>query len=95
MSLLTDPSHPGEVLAELYLAPPEMSPVALAEQLDVRHECIERLIGGETTVDDDLAGRLARFFSTTPEFWMNLQRNWDIARARRRPGHREHRRVHG
>ncbi|WP_333835001.1 HigA family addiction module antitoxin [Rubrimonas sp.] len=37
---------------------------------------------GETGVTADTAMRLARFFGTTPEYWMNLQRGWDLARAR-------------
>jgi antitoxin HigA-1 len=82
MSLVTNPSHPGEVLAELYLAPLDMSPIALARRLDVPRTRIERLVKGETAITVDTAMRLARFFSTTPEYWMNLQRAWDLARAR-------------
>ncbi len=82
MSLVTNPSHPGEVLAELYLAPLEMSALALAAKLDVPRTRIERLVKGQTAVSVDTAMRLARFFSTTPEYWMNLQRAWDLARAR-------------
>lgn len=82
MSLMTNPSHPGEVLAELYLAPLEMSAITLATKLDVPRTRIERLIKGQTAITVDTAMRLARFFSTTPEYWMNLQRAWDLARAR-------------
>jgi addiction module HigA family antidote len=82
MSLMTNPSHPGEVLAELYLGPLEMSAITLATRLEVPRTRIERLIKGQTALTVDTAMRLARFFSTTPEYWMNLQRAWDIARAR-------------
>ena len=82
MSLMTNPSHPGEVLAELYLAPLEMSAITLATRLEVPRTRIERLIKGQTALTVDTAMRLARFFSTTPEYWMNLQRAWDLARAR-------------
>ena len=82
MSLLTNPSHPGEVLAELYLVPLEMSAIALASKLDVPRTRIERLVKGQTAITVDTAMRLARFFSTTPEYWMNLQRACDLARAR-------------
>jgi addiction module HigA family antidote len=40
------------------------------------------LLKGQTALTVDTAMRLARFFSTTPEYWMNLQRAWDLARAR-------------
>jgi len=82
MSLLTKPSHPGEVLAELYLAPLGMKAPTLAKQLHVPRTRIERLVKGETALTADTAMRLAAFFQTTPEYWMNLQRAWDLALAR-------------
>ena len=82
MSLVTQPSHPGEVLMELYLLPLEMSMITLAKRLDVPRTRIERLVRGQTALSADTAMRLATFFETTPEFWMNLQRAWDLARAR-------------
>lgn len=81
MSLLVDPVHPGEVLSELYLKPLGMSALALAKRLDVPRTRIERLVKRETAVSADSAIRLATFFKTTPEYWMNLQRGWDLARA--------------
>lgn len=82
MSLLTNPSHPGEVLQELYLAPLGLSAIALAKRIHVPRTRIERLVKGETALSADTAMRLARVFGTTPEYWMNLQRAWDLARAR-------------
>ncbi len=82
MSLLIDPTHPGDVLSELYLLPLGMKAPTLAKQLRVPRTRIERLIKGETGLTADTAMRLAAFFQTTPEYWMNLQRAWDLARAR-------------
>lgn len=82
MSMMKNPSHPGEVLAELYLGPLDMSPIALARRLHVPRTRIERLVKGETALTVDTALRLAKFFRTTPEYWMNLQRAWDLAQAR-------------
>lgn len=82
MSLITQPSHPGEVLQELYLLPLGMSAPALARRLQVPRTRIERLVKCETALTADTAMRLARYFGTTPEYWMNLQRAWDLARAR-------------
>jgi addiction module HigA family antidote len=82
MSLITNPSHPGEVLRELYLLALEMSAPALAQRLQVPRTRIERLVKGETALTADTAMRLATYFGTTPEYWMNLQRAWDLARAR-------------
>ncbi len=82
MSLIKNPSHPGEVLKELYLLPLEMSAITLAKKLLVPRTRIERLLRGDTALTADTAMRLAKFFSTTPEYWMNLQRAWDLATVR-------------
>lgn len=80
--LQTRPLHPGAVLAELYLAPLDMRISTLATRLYLPRSRIARLVKGQTAITVDTAMRLARFFSTTPEYWMNLQRAWDLARAR-------------
>ena len=82
MSVLKNPSHPGEVLKQLYLMPLDLSALALAKKLLVPRTRIERLVAGETAVSADTAIRLARYFGTTPEYWLNLQRAWDLARIR-------------
>jgi len=82
MSILKNPSHPGEVLKELYLDPLEMSAIALARHLKVPRTRIERLVKGTTSMTADTAMRLAVFFGNTPEFWLNLQRGYDLAKAR-------------
>ena len=82
MTMLQDPLHPGEVLKELYLEPLGMSAIALARELHVPRTRIERLVKGQTGMSADTAMRLAKFFGTTPEYWLNLQRAWDLARAR-------------
>ncbi|MBC7156398.1 MAG: HigA family addiction module antidote protein [Rhodobacteraceae bacterium] len=84
MTLMQNPSHPGEVLKALYLEPLDLGAIALAKHLHVPRTRIERLVKGETALSADTAMRLARFFRTTPEYWMNLQRAWDLARARER-----------
>lgn len=84
MSLVKSPSHPGEVLEELFLLPLGLSPIGLAKRLHVPRTRIERLVKGETGLTADTAMRLARLFGNTPEFWLNLQRAWDLAQARAR-----------
>ncbi len=84
MVVLADPSHPGEVLKELFLDPLDMSAGALAGQLKVPRTRIERLVKEETAMTADTALRLARFFGNSAEFWMNLQRAYDLHEARRR-----------
>lgn len=82
MSLLVNPSHPGEVLQELYLLPLGESAISLARRMHVPRTRVERLVKGQTSLTADTAMRLAKVFGTTPEYWMNLQRAWDLARAR-------------
>ena len=82
MSLVNHPSHPGEVLQELYLIPLGLTSYMLAKRIHVPRTRIERLVKGDTTLTADTAMRLAKVFGTTAEYWMNLQRAWDLARAK-------------
>ena len=84
MTTLTAPSHPGRVLKDLYLDPLDMSAGALAARLEVPHMLVARLIAAETAMSAEMAVRLGRFFSNTAEYWMNIQRDYDLHRARRR-----------
>ena len=81
MSLLAFAIHPGEILDEEFLKPLEMSAGALARRLGVPRTRIERLVKGETALTADTALRLSAFFGNTPEFWLNLQRAFDLAQA--------------
>jgi antitoxin HigA-1 len=76
------PAHPGEILREEFLAPLDMSPYALAAALRVPRTRVERLIREETAVTPDTALRLARYFGTTPEFWLGIQARFDVETAR-------------
>ena len=75
-------THPGEVLSEEFLKPLGMSANALAMALRVPATRIGAIVKGERSVTADTALRLARFFGTSPEFWMNLQAMHDLTKAR-------------
>jgi addiction module HigA family antidote len=77
------PVHPGEILREEFLRPLTMTPYALAKACHVPRTRFERLASERTPVTPDTALRLARYFRTTPEFWLNLQARYDIETARR------------
>lgn len=83
MITLADPSHPGEVLDELFLRPLNLSAGALAQRLGLPRTRIERLVKGQTSMTADTALRLSRLFGNSAEFWLNLQRACDLAKARR------------
>ncbi|MEF2070200.1 HigA family addiction module antitoxin [Consotaella aegiceratis] len=76
---ITPPIHPGEILREDFLAPLALSPYALAKALHIPRTRIERLVREESPVTPDTALRLARYFGTTPDLWLNLQRSYDLA----------------
>src|SRR4051812_14418569 len=78
---ITQPIHPGEILREEYLAPLKLKPYTLAKKLHVPRTRIERLVAELTPVTPDTALRLAKFFDTTPQFWMNKQAAYDLAMA--------------
>lgn len=71
--------HPGEILREEYLVPLGLKPYTLAKRLHVPRTRIERLVAEQTPVTPDTALRLAKFFDTTPQFWMNMQASYDLA----------------
>lgn len=77
-SLNLPPIHPGEMLRELYLEPLHMSAGTLARKLNVPRTRIERIVARQTAISPDTALRLARYFKTTPQYWMNLQTSYDL-----------------
>jgi antitoxin HigA-1 len=79
-------AHPGEVLNEEFLKPLGMSVNALAMALRVPATRIGAIVKGERAVTADTALRLARFYGTSPEFWMNLQAMHDLTKARMESG---------
>lgn len=76
------PVHPGEVLAEEFLTPLGLSANALARRIGVPGNRVSMIAAGKRGISGDTALRLAAAFGTTPDFWMNLQKAWDLAEAR-------------
>lgn len=80
------PLHPGEVLREEYLDPLKLTPYALARACHVPRTRIERIVREEIGITADTALRLARYFNTTPQFWLNLQADYDLRTAQAKIG---------
>ncbi|CAH2792729.1 MAG: Antitoxin HigA [uncultured Caballeronia sp.] len=72
------PVHPGEILREDYLVPLEMSVNALALALNVPATRLHEIVKERRSVTADTAYRFARYFNSTPEFWLNLQAMYDL-----------------
>lgn len=80
MPLTFDPPiHPGEVLREQFLEPLALSAGALARQLGVPRTRMERIVKEEMGISVDTALRLAKYFDTTPNIWLNMQATYDLA----------------
>jgi len=80
------PTHPGEILLNDFLTPLKLSQVAFARHICVPVQRINEIVRGKRGVTPDTAWLFAQAFSTTPEFWINLQSAYDL--ARNRPTHR-------
>ncbi len=76
------PIHPGEVLLEEYLKPLGISQNRLARDLAVPAQRINEVIRKNRAITVDTALRLAKYFHTTPQFWLNLQMHYDLEMAR-------------
>lgn len=72
------PVHPGEILKEMYLEPLGVTITQLAENLGVARKTVSQLVNAHMGVSAAMALRLAKAFDTTPELWLNMQRNYDL-----------------
>jgi len=82
------PIHPGEVLLEDFLEPLGLSQYRLAQDISVPARRINEIVHGKRAVSADTALRLARYFSTSDRFWLNLQARFDLETERDRLGRR-------
>jgi addiction module HigA family antidote len=75
------PVHPGEVLLEEFMRPMDISQNQLGRDLGISPRRINEIIHGKRGVTADTALRLARYFGTSPQFWMGLQSDYDLETA--------------
>jgi antitoxin HigA-1 len=76
------PIHPGEILLEEFLKPLDMTMNRLAVEIHVPPNRITHIVSGLRGITGETALRLARYFGTSPEFWLNLQARYDLETAR-------------
>ncbi len=72
------PIHPGEILMEEFLEPMGLSQYRLAKDISVPPRRINEIVHGKRSITADTALRLGRFFSMSPQFWLNLQTRFDL-----------------
>lgn len=75
------PAHPGRILRNHHLDPMSMKIAELANALGVSRKTVSKLANERASIAPDMALRLSRAFDTSPDLWMNLQKNYDLRYA--------------
>ena len=78
------PVHPGEVLRDMYIEPLGLTVTETAKALGVTRKALSELVNMRSGVSMTMSLRLSKAFNTTPELWLNMQRNYDMTRAQKR-----------
>ena len=83
-SKLLDNITPGEILEEEFLKPMAITQYRLAKDIGVPPRRINEIVKGQRAITADTALRLARYFGMAPQFWLNLQSNYDLEKVQGR-----------
>lgn len=83
---LLPPIHPGEILREEFMLPMELSSHAVARAIGVTPARVNDIVNERRGITADTALRFGRFFGTTPDVWINLQKRFELETARRELG---------
>ncbi len=75
------PTHPGRIIKEDYLVPLSLTIKDMASTLGISRKTLSKIINERGSITPDMALRLSRAFDTTPDLWMNLQKNYDLWHA--------------
>jgi len=76
------PTHPGEILLRDFLEPAQISQVTLASHVGISVQRVNEIVRGKRGITSETAWLLSGAFGTTPEFWINLQAQHDLAKSR-------------
>lgn len=79
---MLSPIPPGEILLEEFMKPNNISQNRLARDIDINPARVNDIVHGRSAITAPVALRLAKYFSTTPELWMNLQAGFELRKAR-------------
>jgi addiction module HigA family antidote len=78
------PIPPGEILLEKFMKPHKISQNRLARDIDINPARVNDIVHGRSAITAPVALRLAKYFNTAPELWMNLQAGYELRKARQR-----------
>ena len=81
------PTQPGQILSEEFLIPLGLTEVALAGHLGVPVQRVNKIVRGKRGITPETAWLLSQAFGTSPQFWINLQTNYDLARTQPKEKH--------
>lgn len=81
-----EPTHPGVMLMEEFLAPMNITQRELADSIHVPYQRVNELVNKKRGVTPSTALRLAKFFNMSADFWLNLQMRWDLYKAQQEEG---------
>ncbi len=73
-----EPTSPGEVLQEEFLKPMNVTAYRLAKEIHIPQSRISDIVSGKRRITADTAMRFAMYFGTTPQFWLNIQNQYDL-----------------
>ncbi|MBN4054328.1 HigA family addiction module antidote protein [Nitrospira defluvii] len=79
--MIRQPVHPGRIIKEDYLLPLSITIKDMASTLGVSRKTLSKIINERGAVTPDMALRLSRAFDSTPDLWLNLQKNYDLWQA--------------
>jgi len=79
--MIRRPTHPGSIIKEDYLLPLSITIKDMAANLGISRKTLSKIINERGAITPDMALRLSRAFDTTPDFWLNLQKNFDLWQA--------------
>jgi len=79
-----NPPHPGKIIKEIYLKDYNLSVTAFALKLGVSRNTASELVNGKNRITAEMALKLAKCFSTTPEVWLNEQQAYDLWQAKQK-----------
>jgi addiction module HigA family antidote len=83
---MKNPPHPGEIIRDLYIEPLELTVTQAAAGLGVSRKTLSLLLNGHAGISPEMAVRLSKAFGRSPEGWLQLQMQYDLAQISRRAG---------
>jgi addiction module HigA family antidote len=90
---MKNPPHPGRIVRQECLAPLGLTVTAAARALGVTRQTLNNLVNGRAGVSPEMAIRLSKTFGSSPEVWLGVQMDYDLARAERHLGRLKLRRL--